>query len=212
MADKTGKKEKERKLAEETVKAAADAADEATDETSADTSEDVIQITQTDLDNFKAKLGELSARFAAAQAEAAREKARADDLNGMASRLQADFDNYRKRTNETNKRVREEGVCAVLEKLLPLGDVIAQALRMISDEKVAEGVRMIARSLDGLLAGFGVEEIDALGQPFDPNLHNAVMRADPDGETAADTVVEVFTKGYKLGDKVLRPAVVKVAG
>ncbi len=208
MADK---KAKERQLAEETIEAAGTAGETAA-ETAAEASEDVIQITQADLDNFKAKLGELSARFAAAQAEAAKEKARADDLNGMASRLQADFDNYRKRTNETNKRVREEGICAVLEKLLPLGDVIAQALTMISDEKVAEGVRMIARSLDGLLAGFGVEEIDALGQPFDPNLHNAVLRAEPDGETAADTVVEVFTKGYKLGDKVLRPAVVKVAG
>ena len=57
-----------------------------------------------------------------------------------------------------------------------------------------------------------MEEIDALGQPFDPNLHNAVLRAEPDGNSCEYTVVEVFTKGYKLGDKVLRPAVVKVAG
>ena len=130
----------------------------------------------------------------------------------MASRLQADFDNYRKRTNETNKRVRDEGVCAVIEKLLPVTDVISRALTMITDEKVAEGVKMIARSMDGLLRDFGVREIDAIGQPFNPALHNAVLRAEPDENTASDTVVEVYDKGYMFGDKVLRPAVVKVAG
>ena len=211
-------KTQERKIAEQAVEAAE--SDEVTEEkpkkakekpTATETAEEVVEITQKDVDAVRAKVAELMEDAANARAEAAKAKSRADDLNGMASRLQADFDNYRRRTEEAGKKMRDEGIADVLTKLLSVVDVIDRALAMIPDEKVAEGVRMIARSLDELLAGYGAEEIEALGKPFDPKIHNAIMRAEAEG-VEEGTVTEVFNKGYRLGDKLLRAAVVKVAG
>lgn len=211
-------KTQERKIAEQTVETAEEAAataqkaKKAKEKPTADeTTEEVVEISQKDVEAVRTKIAELIQDAADARLEAAKAKTRADDLTGMASRLQADFDNYRRRTEEAGNKMRDEGVADVLTKLLPVIDVIDRALAMISDEKVAEGVRMIARSLDELLAGYGAEEIEALGQPFDPKIHNAIMRAEAEG-VEEGTVTEVFNKGYRLGEKLLRAAVVKVAG
>ena len=125
--------------------------------------------------------------------------------------MQADFDNYRKRVNENNKKLKEDGVCVVLEKLIPELDVLKQAIQSITDERVAEGVKMIYRQILDILTAFGVEEIPALGMQFDPNLHNAVMNVKTTDPSKLNMVVEVFNKGYKLGDRILRHSVVKVA-
>ncbi len=99
----------------------------------------------------------------------------------------------------------------MLEKLIPELDVLKQAIQSISDERVAEGVKMIYRQILDILTAFGVEEIPALGMQFDPNLHNAVMNVKTTDPSKLNMVVEVFNKGYKLGDRILRHSVVKVA-
>ncbi len=132
-------------------------------------------------------------------------------VSNLVNRMQADFDNYRKRVNENNKKLKEDGVCVVLEKLIPELDVLKQAIQSISDERVAEGVKMIYRQILDILTAFGVEEIPALGMQFDPNLHNAVMNVKTTDPSKLNMVVEVFNKGYKLGDRILRHSVVKVA-
>lgn len=112
MADK---KAKERQLAEETIEAAGTAGETAAETASRSFGGRPYRSHRPIWTTSRRNSANCPPALRRHQAEAAKEKARADDLNGMASRLQADFDNYRKRTNETNKRVREEGICAVLE-------------------------------------------------------------------------------------------------
>ena len=93
----------------------------------------------------------------------------------------------------------------------PVVDVIDNALGMINDESVAQGVKMISRELENLMSTYGVTEIKALGKPFDPELHEAILRVPAEHEDMSGNVMEVFRKGYMIGDKVLRHSVVKVA-
>lgn len=132
------------------------------------------------------------------------EKKRADEMTALAQRLQAEFDNYRKRNLDLSKRIREDATVEVLTKFLPLTDVISQALTMISDENVKKGVVMIQDEITKILALYGVEEIEAEGKPFDPRLHEAIMQVPAKTEEEVDTVNQVFQKGYKMGDKVIR--------
>ena len=89
---------------------------------------------------------------------------------------------------------------------MPVLDTIAQALKMINDEQVAGGVKMIGDEITKLLASYGVTEIEAEGKEFDPKFHEAVMQMPAETEEQKDTVKEVFQKGYKMGEKVIRPA------
>lgn len=126
----------------------------------------------------------------------------------------AEFDNYRKRTTAEKASMYSNGVRDTVEKLLPVVDNFERAVGSVpEDEKESSmftGVEMILKQLREVLAAMGVEEIEAEGQPFDPNLHNAVMHID-DESCDDNVVVEVFQKGYKLGDKVIRHSMVKVA-
>ena len=148
----------------------------------------------------------LVAELAALKKEAEAEKARAAEMTDSARRLQAEFDNYRKRMNDNSRKVREDATAEVLVKVVPVLDTIAQALNMIDDEKVAGGVKMIGDEITKLLGSYGVVEIEAEGKEFDPKLHEAIMQMPAETEEQKDTVKQVFQKGYKLGDKVIRPA------
>ena len=148
----------------------------------------------------------LVAELAALKKEAEAEKARAAEMTDSARRLQADFDNYRKRMNDNSRKVREDATAEVLVKVVPVLDTIAQALNMIDDEKVAGGVKMIGDEITKLLGSYGVVEIEAEGKEFDPKLHEAIMQMPAETEEQKDTVKQVFQKGYKMGDKVIRPA------
>ena len=93
--------------------------------------------------DLTARINELEAMLEKSAAESEKNLARAKDLNTMYVRLQADFDNYKKRTNEQIKKVKDEGIAEVMEKVLPIADVIDNALGMIKDESVAQGVKII---------------------------------------------------------------------
>ena len=177
--------------AEETVK---------TDETVvSDAGEETAEVETVDVDKLNAELASLRK-----QAEA--EKAKAAEMTDSARRIQAEFDNYRRRMNDNSRRVRDDATAEVLVKIVPVLDTIAQALKMIDDEKVAGGVKMIGDEITKLLGSYGVTEIEAEGKEFDPKLHEAVMQMPAETEEQKDTVKEVFQKGYKMGDKVIRPA------
>lgn len=148
----------------------------------------------------------LVAELAALKKEAEAEKTRAAEMTDSARRLQAEFDNYRKRMNDNSRKVREDATAEVLVKVVPVLDTIAQALNMIDDEKVAGGVKMIGDEITKLLGSYGVVEIEAEGKEFDPKLHEAIMQMPAETEEQKDTVKQVFQKGYKMGDKVIRPA------
>lgn len=129
-------------------------------------------------------------------------------------RMQADFDNYKKRV----AKEREDMYCTALEtivqQLLPVVDNMERAAAAfrndLLDEKYISGVEMVCKQLLEVLDKNGVKEIEALEKEFDPNIHHAVMQA-PGEDEDENKVKEVFQKGYILGSKVIRPALVKVS-
>jgi molecular chaperone GrpE len=128
-------------------------------------------------------------------------------------RLAADFDNFRKRTAQDIDRRAAAQKDALILELLPIIDNLERALASgnvsTSHEKLRQGVQMTLQQLQQLLRRHGVEPEDSLGQPFDPNRHEAV-RARPDASQPDHVVLEVFQRGYYKGNEVLRPAKVVV--
>ena len=157
------------------------------------------------------EIAELESKLSAAVSDKEKESGKVRDFNTMYVRLQSDFDNYRKRTAEQLGRAKNDGIAEAIIKMIPVLDVMTQALRMITDEKVAEGVSMINRQVLEAYNAFGVTEIPALGKPFDPELHNAVMQVPAARPEDEGMVMEVLQKGYRMGDRILRHSVVKVA-
>lgn len=126
-------------------------------------------------------------------------------------RLLAEYDNYRKRSQKEKEHAWTTARADTIKELLPVYDNLERALKQETcDEAYAKGVEMTMNQLKSVLEKLGVEEIPAQGQPFDPNFHNAVMHME-DEAFGENMVAEVFQAGFKLGEKVIRHALVKVA-
>ena len=125
--------------------------------------------------------------------------------------LAAEYDNFRRRSAKEKTDAYSNAKADAAQAFLPVFDNLQRALAApCTDEAYAKGVEMTMTQLRQVLEKLGITEIDALNQPFDPNLHNAVMHVD-DESVGESTVVEVFQSGFKMGDKVIRFAMVKVA-
>ena len=126
-------------------------------------------------------------------------------------RLAADYDNFRKRTIKEKEASYGNGKADAVEKLLPVYDNLERALNQpTQDEAYKKGVEMTMTQLTEILSGLGVEIFGAVGDTFDPNLHNAVMHIE-DESFGENTICQVFQKGFKIGDKIVRFAMVQVA-
>ncbi len=125
-------------------------------------------------------------------------------------RLLAEYANYKRRTEQEKEQLGAFTRAEVVKTLLPAIDNLERAAAAPAGDQYKTGVDMTIRQLNEILQGLGLEEIEAQGVSFNPEIHNAVMREDADG-VEPDTVTEVFQKGYKMGDRVLRPSMVKVA-
>ena len=126
-------------------------------------------------------------------------------------RLAADYDNFRKRTIKEKEQSYGNGKADAIEKLLPVYDNLERALNQpTQDEAYKKGVEMTMNQLVGIFAGLGVEIFGNVGDAFDPNIHNAVMHIE-DETVAENTICQVFQKGFKLGEKIVRFAMVQVA-
>lgn len=137
-------------------------------------------------------------------------QAKADEYLNLAQRVQADFENFRRRTKATRAEAFEDGAREFIKQLLPVVDNLERATAQeTSDENLMTGVKMISKQLMDALEKRGVTVIDRPGEKFDPNLENAVMQGTAD-EGEPGTVCAVLQKGYKMGDFVLRHAMVKV--
>ena len=134
------------------------------------------------------------------------------EYNERIVRLTADFDNFRKRAQREKDEARQFANQGLLEKLLPVLDNFEMALTAVkdADPSVRDGVQMILDQLLGVLKESGVEPVDAMGQPFDPNLHEALSQEETT-EVEEGTVVQQVQRGYKLNDRLVRPARVVVA-
>ena len=137
-----------------------------------------------------------------------------EELQDKFVRLMADFDNYKKRATKEKSDVIQFGNEGLLKDLLPIIDNIERLLTYSYGEgrwkSFQEGIELLLTEVSRTLAKYGVEPIEALGKPFDPNLHQAMQRFETD-EAEADTVVEVYQKGYLYRGRLLRPALVVVA-
>jgi molecular chaperone GrpE len=137
-----------------------------------------------------------------------------DDYYDRLLRKTAEFDNYRKRIERERQQVSESAAADLLESLLPLVDDFERALKAEPGSEGAEayrrGVELIHRQLLELLRKRGVRPIDAVGADFDPHFHQAVSYEPVEGHRDGE-VIEEFRRGYMLGDRLLRPAMVKVA-
>ena len=144
-------------------------------------------------------------------------QAERDQYLSMAQRLQAEFDNFRKRNRTAVSEAYEEASLETVEKFLPVLDNLQRALESSKDNEspqaqaICKGVEMVVKQFMDILEKMGVEEIEALGQPFDPMYHDAVMQVEAEEEEQKNTVVEVLLKGYKTEEKVVRYSMVKVA-
>ena len=126
-------------------------------------------------------------------------------------RLAADYDNFRKRTIKEKEQSYGNGKADAIEKLLPVYDNLERALNQeTQDAAYKKGVEMTMTQLVSIFAGMGVEIYGNIGDQFDPNLHNAVMHVE-DENLGENVICQVFQKGFKLGDKIVRFAMVQVA-
>ncbi len=138
-----------------------------------------------------------------------------DEIANLTDRLMrtaAEFDNFKKRSQRERDEVYSIAVCDTVEKLLPVLDNLERAVTTCVDDNgasVLEGVKMIKKQFEDALSSIGITSIEAVGNLFDPEKHNAVMTAESD--EAENTVLEEFMKGYLYKDKVVRHSMVKVS-
>lgn len=166
-----------------------------------------------------AAMGPAIAELIATRAELRRVETERKELRDALARRQADFENYRKRVERDRTDSYHRMVGDVVSKLLPVLDNLRRALDAEGTLQASEseefrhflhGVELIYRQLGGVLEGLGLQPIAALGERFDPHVHEAVV-TEQSAEHEPDTVIQELVPGYRLGEKLLRPAIVKVA-
>ena len=193
-----GKKSDEELLKEDIVKETEQSTKENEESTSNENNEDL----------------EKKAEEKAEETEETKEKRSTEEenLNNKLLRLQADFLNYKNRTEKEKVSSYGNAVADVVEDLLPVIDNLERALETDKSEENSfkDGIKMVYTQFVGILEKKGVKEIEALHKQFDHNVHYGVA-FDADTEKEDGTIIEVFQKGYKLNDKVIRPSMVKIA-
>ena len=139
-------------------------------------------------------------------------KAKAEELNDKYLRLFAEFDNYKKRTEREKLNVAEFAKASLIKQLLPILDNIDRAalLEDKTSPDYIKGIELIVKQFEGLAEKLGIKEVAKVGDSFDPNCHEAVMHIE-DENFGENVIAEVLQKGFKIGDTVIRPAMVKVA-
>lgn len=157
------------------------------------------------------------AEASATEPEAAEEDALAKAQAELAAqkeqhlRLMAEYQNYRNRTTEEKKKIYGDAKADAVKELLNVADTFGRAVNTeCADETYKKGVEMIYAQLQKAFEKLGITEISPLGEEFDPNLHNAIRQSEGT-DYPENTVCEVYQKGYKLGDRLIRPAVVAVS-
>ena len=188
---------------EETVEA-----EEVTEETSEDEAAEETAETETEESDDKKGF------FGKKKDKKDKKDLKIEELEDKVKRQLAEFENFRNRTEKEKSRMYEFGARDVIEKMLPVVDNFERGLAAIPEEEkggpVASGMEMIYKQIMTTLEGLGVQPIEALNKPFDPDFHNAVMHVEDD-EIEESTVVEEFQKGYIYKEHVIRYSMVKVA-
>ena len=186
---------------------------------SADAADPSAQETGGADDSREARGGPDLAELIATRSELKRLQTALAETTDALTRRQADFENYRKRIERERGESHNRIVADVARKLLPVIDNLARALdaeRSVEAKESKEfrhflhGVELISKQLNGVLESLGITPIAAVGERFDPHMHEAVV-TEPSDKYEPDTITEEITRGYRIGDSLLRPATVKVA-
>lgn len=150
----------------------------------------------------------------AVQGEAVQLRAQVDELQNKLLRAQADFDNFRRRARQEKEEFAKYASQKLLEQLIPVFDNFERAVSASKEnqdlDSLAKGIDMIYRQMSQVLEQEGVKPIEAVGQPFNPEFHQAVMQVESE-EHEEGIIVEELQKGYMLKEKVIRPSMVKVS-
>jgi len=159
------------------------------------------------------------AELVATRAELKRLESEVKELRDSLARRQADFENYRKRMERERTETFNRVVADIASKLLPVLDNLKRALDAEASVEASEsdefrhflsGVDLIYKQLNGVLDAFGVKPVPAVGEQFDPHMHEAMVTEETD-EYEPDTVIQEIVRGFRIGDKLIRPALVKVS-
>ncbi len=197
----------EKKTQEEMVKEAVEEAKKAAEENADDVVEEVTESVESDeTESGKKRLGKKSKKD--------KKDEKIEELTDKLTRQMAEFDNFRKRTEKEKSAMYEIGAKDIIEKILPIVDNFERAFQTVADDDKEDafvvGMEMIYKQILTMLEGVGVKPIEAVGQEFNPDLHNAVMHVE-DEEVGENIIVEEFQKGYTYRDSVVRYSMVKVA-
>ncbi|MBL8173165.1 MAG: nucleotide exchange factor GrpE [Bryobacterales bacterium] len=166
---------------------------------------------ETDPPADQAEIADPAGQLAALAAERDRLAQENADLNDRLLRRQAEFDNFRKRAERERYEMVEYAAMEAVKAILPIADDFERALKSeCADKEYARGMEMIEQRLQESLKKLGLEPVEALGKKFDPNLHHAVSKMQSE-EHEEEEIVEEYQKGYRFKERLLRPAMVKVA-
>jgi molecular chaperone GrpE len=163
-------------------------------------------------EELERKVSQLSAMLEESMSRARETQERLKDTHDRLLRLAAEFDNFKKRSTKEREDAQKFGIERLLKDFLPVADNLERALDHAEEHdlrQVIEGVKLVQKLLETTLVRHGVTGFSALGQPFDPNLHEALMQQESDAP--AGTVVSEMSRGYKLNERLVRPAAVVVA-
>ena len=158
----------------------------------------------------KKEINALKAELEAKTEEAKKAAEEAADAKDKYLRLAAEYDNFRKRSQKEKDGIYSDAVSDTVNEILPIFDNLERAAIYEDAQKVSEGLAITAKSIDQMLSKLKIERFGAVGDTFDPNLHNAVLHVE-DAELGEGVIAEVFQTGYRLQDKIIRYAMVKVA-
>ncbi len=210
MTEKTELNDREENVATEEAKSETTVAQESPGTANEPTAEATEKGDKTEDKNEKKKCKKSEARIAELEKKLAdAEKKNAEDADKY-MRLAAEYDNFRRRSAKEKDGIYGDAYASAIKDLLPVLDNLERAVGCDDPKALAEGLALILKSFDEALVKLGIEEIKALGEKFDPDLHYAVLHVEDDSH-GENEIIEVLQKGYRKGEKVIRYAVVKVA-
>jgi molecular chaperone GrpE len=173
--------------------------------------EEEIAESQPTVETISVDGNQLKVQLDALQAQLVEVESKASEYKDGWARSQAEFQNYKKRIERDNELTYASMKGDIIKKVLPALDDLERALQnRPADDAWASGIELIARKLQNILESEGVKRIEAKGAAFDPNLHEAITH-EPSDEVESGHVIEVAQNGYMLGERVIRPAMVRVA-
>ena len=173
-------------------------------------SEETKQTAET-AEEVKAEKAEKKEKKSKKDSEIEKLKAELENKNDLLLRTAAEFDNFKKRTERERLSVAEYAKANIIKQLLPILDNIDRAAAAEKDTPdYIKGIVMIVKQFEGIAGNLGIEEVAKVGDVFDPNCHEAVMHIE-DEKLGENVIAQVLQKGYKIGDTVIRPAMVSVA-